>query len=528
MKKLRKLLSVAAATLVAASLAVTTTVSSFAADKTYSITITGTNENHTYEAYQIFTGKLDVVDGAKILTDIQWGEGVESDALLDALSKKYPSVFKEEMSATEASKAITKDAIKDIAQIIGKNLSGTYTSSAKASGTTAVIEELPVGYYLVKDADESLKGKDEAYTSFIIKVVGDADAVVKSDKPTFEKKVLDDDDDVTADEGYNDVADYSIGDDVPFRLKATLPSNIGDYDSYKLVFNDTMSEGLTYKAVSKITVGGVDVTDQVKGGIAGEGQSLTVTIENLMDLTDVDIKAGTEVIVYFTATLNSSAKTGNAEGNPNEAYLEYSNNPNVDGEGETGTTTKDKVVVFTYELDVEKVDGSNDQPLKDAEFKLKNAEGKWLVVDENGKVKEWVNDEENASTLKTGEDGYIKVIGLDEGTYYLKETKAPSGYNLLTDLITLEIEAADDHVNEYGDKTAAELCPSITIEVDNGDPEDGDATTGTVSTKVENNKGSSLPETGGIGTTIFFVGGGIVVAVAAILLIVKRRMREVA
>ena len=524
MKKLRKLLSVAVAALAAASLAVTTTVTSFAADDPGSITITGTNEKHTYEAYQIFSGRLE----GTTLSDIEWGNGVtDTTTLLNEI--KAVDGFDGCDSAADVAEALKDANLQSIADIISKHLNSANAKTLTTSGTSATVSDIPVGYYLIKDIDKSLENQDEAYTRFIVKVVGAANATVKSDKPTLDKKVLDDDDDAENGKTWQDVADYDIGDEVPFKLTATMPDNIGDYEKYTLVFEDTMSEGLTYVDVTDIKINGTSVEnlkDDENILITGEGQSLTVTITDLLNGSYGKITQDTTVEVYFKAKLNEKAEIGNAKGNPNKAYLEYSNNPNVGGEGDKGKTPEAKVVVFTYQLNVEKVDGEKTtDKLEGAEFKLQNADGQYLVIDpETNKVVKWGTAEE-ASTLKTDASGLITVIGLDEGTYTLTETKAPTGYNKLSKPVELVITADDVHDQDYDGSNAKELCPTINITAD-GELGSADAASGVLGAEIANHKGTTLPETGGIGTTIFFVGGGIVVAGAAILLIVKRRMRS--
>ena len=413
MKKLRKLLSVAVAALAAASLAVTTTVTSFAADDTGSITITGTNDKHTYEAYQIFSGRLE----GTTLSDIEWGDGVtDTTTLLNEI--KAVDGFDGCDSAADVAEALKEANLQSIADIISKHLNSANAKKLTTSGASATVSDIPVGYYLIKDTDESLENEDEAYTRFIVQVVGAASVAVKSDKPTLDKKVLDDDDDAENGKTWQDVADYDIGDEVPFKLTATMPNTIGDYEKYTLVFKDTMSEGLTYVDVTDIKINGTSVEnfkDDKNIVITGEGQSLTVTITDLLNGSYGKITQDTTVEVYFKAKLNENAKIGNAKGNPNEAYLEYSNNPNVGGEGDKGKTPEAKVVVFTYQLNVEKVDGEKTtDKLEGAEFKLQNADGQYLVIDpETNKVVKWGTAEE-ASTLKTDASGLIKVIGLDE------------------------------------------------------------------------------------------------------------------
>ena len=536
MKKLRKLLSVAVAALAAASLAVTTTVTSFAEDEaatvTHDLIIEGTTKGHIYEAYQIFSGTLDKESGGT-LSNIQWGSSIDDDgvALLDALKEYSSDNFNECKTAADVAEVIGKKytAAEDIAalvQVIDQYL-GTATKSVTSTETTTTIPGLSNGYYLIKDKNDTLDGEYDAHTAFITKIVGITNAKLKTGVPTLDKTVMDDDDDADSGKTWQDVADYDIGEAVPFKLTATMPDNIDAYKTYKLIFNDTMSEGLTYDKVTSITVDGEEITLPNEGiQIVDRDQTLTVTITDLKSLGK-SITKNTVVEVFFSAKLNGKAVIGRP-GNPNTADLEYSNNPNHDGDGDMGKTPEAKVVVFTYELDVKKVDGeTKTEVLKDAEFKLSNEDGsKWLKIDESGELS-WVESENDATVLKTGEDGYIKIKGLDEGKYKLKETKAPHGYNLLPNAIDLEIKANDVHNVPYDGKNADAELLGLTLKVDIGDPtESGDENKGIVSTNVENNKGSVLPETGGIGTTIFFVGGGIVVAGAAILLIVKRRMRS--
>lgn len=534
MKKARKLLSVAVATLVAASLAATATFSSFAADTSgsYSITVNGTTaapvKGHTYNAYQIF--KADLSEG--VLSNIEWGVGVDGDALLTEL--QGVTAFASCTSAADVAKVLEGYAadsadLDAFAQIVGKHLSATATGTATAAAdaTSVVISSLNAGYYLVKDAS-SVTG-DDAATKFIIKVVENAEATPKSSKPTVEKKVQDNEDTTE----WNDVADYTIGDKVPFQLTGTLPSTLGDYKTYSYTFNDTLSAGLTYNGDAKVyLVNGQTRTELTDGftitpNTAAENTSAKSTIT--VAFTDVKAISGvttsSKIVVEYTATLDSDAVIG-LNGNVNEVTLTYSNNPNEGGEGDKGTTPKDQVLVFTYELDTTKVDGADTtKKLKDAEFKLQNAAGKWVIVDANsGKVTGWADTEDGGSTLKSDTDGLFKVIGLDEGTYSLKETKAPDGYNKLANPIAVVITATDDHSAEFDGSNASAMLTKIEVTAD-GKAGTGDVSTGTAAITVANNKGSSLPETGGIGTTIFFVGGGIVVAGAAIILIVKLRKK---
>ena len=217
-------------------------------------------------------------------------------------------------------------------------------------------------------------------------------------------------------------------------------------------------------------------------------------------------------------------------GNPNEVYLEYASNPNFSGTGTppTSHTPEDTVLVFTYQLNVNKVDGADTtKHLSGAEFKLKcvKAEteatwnGKWVTVADN-KVTGWVDTQDKGAALTTGTDGLAWVAGLDAGTYELYETKAPVGYNRVKDPITIVIAATLDK----GENTPA--LTALTIKVGSGAAEDGNMAGGTVTTTVQNNAGATLPETGGIGTTLFYIIGGTLMVGAAVFLVIRKRMNN--
>lgn len=519
MKK-AKLLKAVVSAFAAVALAATTAIASFAANTPVnegSIVINNSTPGHVYEAYQIFDGDMTQDEaGIYTLSNIKWGSGINTDG--ENFSAAVKAVVGEDVDVTNAAavaEKITGSNVKAFASAIASYLKGTPVESTFADDKYTINISDP-GYYLVKDKDSSLDGKDDAYTSYIVQVLGTVASInPKSDKPSVEKKVMDNEEYTD----WNDVADYDIGEKVPFKLTATMPgsSDFNDYKTYSLKFTDTLSTGLTFNNDIKVTIDGTTV----------EASNYTVTQTNsgfTVEIADVKTLGATmnsKVVVEYTATLNANAVVG-LGGNENAVKLEYSNNPNGEGKGET---PEDKVVVFTYELDVNKIDGEDEtKTLAGAEFKLSQGD-KWLVV-ENGKVKEWIDDKANASTLITDGNGKISIIGLDEGTYSLEETKAPAGYNLPSNEFKLVITADDVHALSYDGSNAANLLTALKISVDGGKAVDGNTATGLVNATVKNNKGSSLPSTGGIGTTIFYVCGGIIVAAAAVLLIAKMRKRE--
>lgn len=544
MRKVKKLLGL----LLAAVMVLAMGVPTFAASGSYTLTISGASDGHTYEAYQIFAG--DLSENEQTLSNVKWGDGVNGEALLAALkgTEEEPTAYQTCMTAADVAKVLesyenNSSEMKAFADIAGQHLTKTTSGTASAyneDSKSYTISGLAAGYYLVKDKDDSVPGTD-AYTDFILKVVQNTTVTPKSDVPTVEKKVQEDDkynQDGGYGNGYNDVADWNIGDAVPFKLIGTLPTNFADYDIYQYIFHDTLSDGLdlnegSIKVYYASDKAGTDKTEIPLGKYEVEAPGTEGTDQcsfevAFADLTSVEgVTANKYIIVEYTATLNKDAEIG-LPGNPNRVYLEFSNNPNSGGEGDTGKTPEDKVIVFTYELDATKVDGEHtDTKLKDAEFKLYDENGKYVIVDADGKVTGWADNEAGGSTLKSDENGLFKVIGLDDGTYWLKETKAPDGYNLITDPIKIEIKATT--VNDQ-DWTAmegpADALKVLEIKVTVGSTTtsgNGDTESGIVETDIKNNKGAELPETGGMGTTIFYVLGAILVLGAGGLLIARRR-----
>ena len=512
-KRARRAAAFAAAVVMAACAAIPMG-SSFSASAEGSISISNTATGHTYEAYQIFDG---VLNADKVLSNIEWGTGIDSAKTADLLTAIKAITITTEDGATtpfaactdaksvakvlsDANAAFDADITKQFASVVGQYLSDTHTDSTQGTGTYD-ISHLDDGYYLVKDKDDSLNDVDDSKTRYIVQVLDNkTDITPKSSKPEVIKKVKENTKDVTAtgqtfagkdnyDVGtsYNDVADYCIGDAVPFKLYGTMPDTIDDYSKYKYVFHDTLSKQFDAPAEGNVSVK-IDGTDAV---------GATVSVQE------------------------------------NKVYLTYSNNPNWTGTGtetpdDKGKTPEDKVIVFTYELDTTKVDGNdNTIKLENAKFILSrktaaNADEYAKVTD--GKLTGWTTTKGDATELVSGTDGLFKVAGLDSGTYYLTETQAPSGYNTLTDPIKVELTATTVN-NQTWDEVAASALTELSVKADE--------VAGTVDEKkgigsitIANNKGSSLPSTGGIGTTMFYVGGGVLVAGAGVILITKKRAKK--
>lgn len=442
----------------------------------YDITITNGGSG-TYESYQIFTGDLSTDETT--LSNIKWGNGI-TDAGKTALQTKYGVSSAAELAEVLGAKDFTASQAEEFAKEAGKYL-------RNAGGLTG----LAAGYYLVQN---KTVGDHEAYTNYILKVVKNVTVEPKTSVPSIEKKVKDTNDTTGKTTDWQDSADYDINDDVPFQLTATLPNNFATYDKYYLEFADTLSLGLTYNKDAKVfLVNGSDETDVTSSfTIAEDGSSFKIN-----DLKSISgVTASSKIVVRYTAKLNSNAVIGSA-GNPNTVKLIYSNNPNATG---TGETTPDTVVVFTYKVVVNKVKEDKKTPLEGAGFTLykKDSSGNWNAV----------GNEITGVTTFT-------FSGLDDGDYKLSETTVPDGYNKASDV---EFTVTAKHDEDSDAPKLTELKGTGSLEFTSN------TTDGSLTTNVVNKKGSLLPSTGGMGTTILYVVGSILVLVAAILLITKKRM----
>lgn len=524
MKKMKKVMALLLSLVMVLAMSIATFAGegSAVSSTTYTITIKNAETGHTYEAYQIFAGTL----SEGVLSDISWGDGV--------------SVFEYGNTnvAKDIAKTLTDANAADFASVAG----GKLTAITSGKYSNGKITDLTAGYYLVKD--KGPVSGHSSYTSYLLKVAGNVEVTPKTGVPTVEKKVKENvktvnENGTETDSNipsyqipakYNDVADYNIGDKVPFQLVGTMPSNIDKYEHYYYEFADTLSNGLTYNGDAVVKIDGNSI-DGSKVTVKINGNSLKVIFNDIKEVAAVT--KDSIVTVDYTATLNSDAVIG-LDGNPNEVKLIFSNNPNMTGDGtgkpdDTGETPIDKVIVFTYELDVEKVDGTNTATkLKDAEFVLKRKVGEnteYAVVNNKERLEKWVASIDDATKLVTGADGLVKVAGLDDGTYYLEETKAPSQYNKLSKDVEIVISTKTKN-NQIWTGTASDALTKIEVTVTDVKTvkTDGNVKSGSVKVTVENYKGSELPSTGGMGTTIFYVVGSILVLGAAILLITKKRM----
>lgn len=410
-------------------------------------------------------------------------------------------------------------------------ISATKTQVASSeSPYTAAFADVAYGYYLVDpgDAPEDAEGHSSINLNAILVNVleNKVDVNLKSEYPTVDK---------TVDDGQNH-ASAQVGDTLNFKLEATIP-DVTNYEKYIFNLQDTLSDGLTLNQGSvKVQVNGKDADAgnyAVKFGTGtAEDPSMTVHFGTSSDggttydaKTYFTGKAGQKITVTYTATVNESAIV-NADDELNSAKVEYSTSP--DGES-TGESEDVETHQYTFGFDLTKVDGADGETvLPGATFQLKSADGSKvikLVKTASGAYRPATGAEATVSDdsktwveeVTTGADGKLVFVGLAEGEYQLVETKAPDGYNELGAPKYIKIAATydTDGTLQYWtvsifDQTGQELTPSK----DNN---------GQHSIIVENNKGTLLPGTGGMGTVIFTVVGVAVIAGGAAWYVSRRR-----
>ncbi len=454
----------------------------------------------TYDVYQIFTG--DLHEG--VLSNIKWGKNgtgtvgkAVDQTILDALAAVNGKSNTEKL--TEIQKYVKLDSGKF----------GTVSNGNPLN--------VPTGYYLIKDNGPVNDG--EAYSLYVVQVVGPTTISPKVGTTTSDKKVKDTNDSAAnSTTDWQDSADYDIGDAVPFKLSATIAQDYANYThGYKLTFHDKEDTGLSFNKNSvKVYVDGTLITtgyEVVTDGLT-DGCTFEVRFANLKDIASVE--AGSVISVEYTSMLDTDATVGSA-GNKNTSHVSYTNNPNDKQAGENGKTPDDVVIVFTYQTIVNKVtknpnydstvEGSEEYiPLKGAGFTLykKNASGTYEAV---------------GSELKGEDMTTFTWSGLDDGDYKLVETTTPAGHNTIADIeFTISAGHVDGDIPYLNTLSGNVTSGTATFTAVVND--------GSLSTDVVNNSGTQLPSTGGIGTTIFYVVGGLLVVAAGVLLVTRKRMSK--
>ena len=509
---------------------------------TYSITVTNDNTamsivGKTYTAYKLFDVTYDGTNYAySIKTDNPFYSGAAKAAVLDTYfdftdtsdaTVKTVTVKTAKQDAT--TKTLSADDVRKLADALQPYATGTGAGSAQATAETVTINLNEAGYYIVtgtvKPTDPANSDKEVVSAVILDNADPTAEVKPKASVPTLNKKITKVDNattDLLDDKGKAAVA--KVGSVVSYELDSVVPDLTG-YSDYTFTFEDKLTGGLDYVQDSfALTIKGA--TENIAPTFAADKKSFTLTIP-YDTLSKAAYTKGDAIVLTYNCTVNDSALTYDFENNT--ADLVYSKSP-------YGTTTnktpEKKTYVIDLNLDVDKIDGSDStKHLDGAEFKLYRMNGttkeyyKWDTTD---KKVTWVA-EANADVFTTNDEGKLtqQVRGLDKGTYYLEETKAPTGYNRLKDPVEVVISVSEDAAGEkvtysatYGGEDATMTNGEVNLTAATQSSGKQPVATGV----IENNSGAELPSTGGIGTTIFYVIGAILVLGAGILLVTRRRM----
>ncbi len=504
---------------------------------------------HSFSAFQIFKGDVEGNDIKDFkISNVTWGSNIADNpaAFLDQL--KADSTLGTQFQFIDATDTNTAQKVLEViskwddsdansiafARVVCHYLypdaNATPEPAVKGGGGSDHIHFDEAGYYLVVDTTPFNPGDfDHAYNSFLLMVTHanwNVPITPKAEKPSVKKEVFDnfDNQDGTSTGVFGSSADHAINEKFQFKLTATLPASTDHaydyYDTYAVCFKDTLSEGITYDKLDSVVINSNGHTYD----ITNDTSKYTINTDNLetqnyfeVNIPDVktcaeglDLNDGATITVTYTAHLNDKAyvntRSGSTE-NKNSVQLQYSNNPRP---GEYwGTTPKSEVCVYTYQLNNTKYhdDDNPNNVLAGAGFRLYSDK----ACHDEDEIKLKMNDdctysrdfstEGKGVEMISGQDGQFNVKGLDAGTYYLKETKTPDG---------------------YGACANKEIVISATHDVNHVD------LSGNLSTTIINKKagGITLPSTGGIGTTIFYVVGGGLMVAAIVLLVTKKRMEN--
>ena len=495
------------------------------------------NTKHDYGAFQIFEGVISKDNPT--LSDVNWGRNITEPDIFLAKLKEDPTIggkFETDFTAQDVLAVISKWHDSDdnsiaFARVVCHYLypDANANPTPVATDHTGGINIPKSGYYLI--VDTSTFSDDDfyhAYNSFFLLNVPQTPYVVlvnhKVVKPTVEKEVYDNND-IGSTGGWGSSADHAINEEFKFRLIAKLPESENNghaydyYDKYSVIFHDTLSDGITYDRPDSVVIKSNGKTyvipnDSSKYTIGLESQNyLVVKIPDVKACAKdagFDLNDGATITVTYTAHLNEKAyvnTVGGGTDNKNSVYLEYSNNPRISTS--LDHTPESEVRVYTYQLNNTKYrdDDTPGNELAGAGFRLYS--GKDCTKEQEIKLKKNITDgtyspyfgTDAGDEMFSDEHGQFNVKGLDAGTYYLRETKTPDDYNACAD---------------------KEIVISATHDVNHV------SLSGNLSTTIINKKagGITLPSTGGIGTTIFYVVGGGLMVAAIVLLVTKKRMEN--
>ena len=507
---------------------------------TGAITVDGTVATR-YDAYQLFSATVADDDDAdqKIATDVTWANDAVRQAVLPVLHDAgLDSSASTAQSAAEWMNADGHMTTALTAKLARAIVKAGAASVALTAGTTA---ELPCGYWLIV-ADDDAIAQDEAGTAPIMVLVGGSAVTVKpkAATPKVAKHVLEDS---TA--TWGKAADATVGDDLYWRLSATVPAGLTAYDTYTVQLVDTMSAGLDSSKVaasmcvyvaagadggfdavaceginanSTSAKGWTDITSQCK--VSVEGNAFTVRTGDLIAaLGGVDaFTAGARVVAVYNAPLGANCNRGATKGNPNEVYLRYPRSPLADQSGDAGftRTPSDDACAYTWGLSLIKRSSSDDKPLAGAKLRIIDDRGRILTTDGS-----WSTDADACVT--TGADGHVELSGVDAGVYTVEEVAAPKGYTAFEGKRTVTVAAEGLDV-----KQVAAAKPRVTVSVESPLRVDtGDAGTGSIELSVLNTPSKEtsrcfMPSTGDRTLVLVAVLAAIGVAAIVVALVIKR------
>ena len=507
---------------------------------TGAITVDGTVATR-YDAYQLFSATVADDDDAdqKIATDVTWANDAVRQAVLPVLHDAgLDSSASTAQSAAEWMNADGHMTTALTAKLARAIVKAGAASVALTAGTTA---ELPCGYWLIV-ADDDAIAQDEAGTAPIMVLVGGSAVTVKpkAATPKVAKHVLEDS---TA--TWGKAADATVGDDLYWRLSATVPAGLTAYDTYTVQLVDTMSAGLDSSKVaasmcvyvaagadggfdavaceginanSTSAKGWTDITSQCK--VSVEGNAFTVRTGDLIAaLGGVDaFTAGARVVAVYNAPLGANCNRGATKGNPNEVYLRYPRSPLADQSGDAGftRTPSDDACAYTWGLSLIKRSSSDDKPLAGAKLRIIDDRGRILTTDGS-----WSTDADACVT--TGADGHVELSGVDAGVYTVEEVAAPKGYTAFEGKRTVTVAAEGLDV-----KQVAAAKPRVTVSVESPLRVDtADAGTGSIELSVLNTPSKEtsrcfMPSTGDRTLVLVAVLAAIGVAAIVVALVIKR------
>ena len=599
MKKMKKMIAL----LIAMAMVLSMGITAFAGEQEepieHTITIENKDQNvtHSYEAYQVFKGTLD--SQQQVLTNIEWGDGVNGEALLAALKASTDTdlagKFDSCTTAADVAKVLqgfastsattsSTGAIDKVAAIIAENLktkAADFTAHDDKTYTATVSGD---GYYFIKDTtstltDDETKGWD-TLSKYLLAIVKDTTIVAKDTGDIPDKEIV---------EGQERVKETSanVGDEITFEVTITVPNTKKYEDHFIFNMDDQLPTGLTFMEIKSIKVGSDDVpytltspanytkpaTTEAAVNATG-GQKIEVVFNDFKAAAEENNWIGEKLIITYTAVVNKNADF-TPTGNINEVEFKYANDPNHVYNGDTpepeepvGTTPKDKTKVLLINLIIYKTgDNGTVEKLEGAEFEISSDTFKMAVLTGEKYEKTGYTCTEGESVVDTGyyllkdgkytktapktdpdttayyddteqtydkiaftkyvasagdakkitaytnADGQIVLNGVNAGTYTIKETNAPEGYNVDPNTYTIKIDW-DPNAKEFVKNNAS--SEGVVF----------DENTAIASVTIDDKSGAELPSTGGIGTTMFYIAGAVLVLGAGVLLVSRRRMSE--